>query len=192
MKLLQHEPSPVCAKSSVKKGFRAYAAAAPFVLPGLLLVLAFVIYPMFFTIRIALSEYRIVQGEITFIGLENFKNVLSGGSRFWYAYRNNFLYALVTVPFILLGGMLFAYLINNLRRGQTIFRVGFYLPVITSWVIRPRPDQLPAGGCAPRHGRLCALAAAGMVGQRGDLADGHLEKRGLVDAGLPRGIAGNS
>ena len=135
MKLLQHEPSPVCGKSSVKKGLRAYAAAAPFVLPGLLLVLAFVIYPMFFTIRIALSEYRIVQGEITFIGLENFKNVLSGGSRFWYAYRNNFLYALVTVPFILLGGMLFAYLINNLRRGQTIFRVGFYLPVITSWVI---------------------------------------------------------
>ena len=66
MKLLQHEPSPVCGKSSVKKGIRAYAAAAPFVLPGLLLVLAFVIYPMFFTIRIALSEYRIVQGEITF------------------------------------------------------------------------------------------------------------------------------
>ena len=66
MKLLQHEPSPVCGKSSVKKGLRAYAAAAPFVLPGLLLVLAFVIYPMFFTIRIALSEYRIVQGEITF------------------------------------------------------------------------------------------------------------------------------
>lgn len=56
MKLLQHEPSPVCGKSSVKKGLRAYAAAAPFVLPGLLLVLAFVIYPMFFTIRIALSE----------------------------------------------------------------------------------------------------------------------------------------
>ena len=90
MRLLQHVPSPVCGKSSVKKGLRAYAAAAPFVLPGLL-VLAFVIYPMFFTIRIALSKYKIVQGEITFIGLENFKNVLSGGSRFWYAYQNNFL-----------------------------------------------------------------------------------------------------
>ena len=36
---------------------------------------------------------------------------------------------------LLLGGMLFAYLINNLKRGQGIFRVGFYLPVITSWVI---------------------------------------------------------
>lgn len=119
----------------VKKGIRAWLTASPFVLPGLLLVLAFVVYPMFFTIRIAFSEYKIVQGEITFIGLENFKNVLSSGSRFWYAYRNNFLYALVTVPFILFGGMVFAYLINNLKRGQTIFRVGFYLPVITSWVI---------------------------------------------------------
>lgn len=75
------------------------------------------LYPLLFTIRIALSDYQIVQGNITFIGLENFKKVLSGGSRFWYAYRNNFLYALVTVPFILLGGMLFAYLINNLKRG---------------------------------------------------------------------------
>lgn len=121
--------------SSLAKGARSWLSAAPFVLPGLLLVLAFVVYPMIFTIRIALSEYHIVQGEITFIGLENFKNVLSGGSRFWYAYRNNFLYAIVTVPAILFFGMLFAYLINNLRRGQGIFRLGFYLPVITSWVI---------------------------------------------------------
>ena len=72
MKLLQNEPSPVCGKSSVKKGLRAYAAAAPFVLPGLLLVLAFVNYQMFFTIRIALSDSRFVKGDITFIGRENF------------------------------------------------------------------------------------------------------------------------
>lgn len=121
--------------SSVKKGIRSWMTAIPFVLPGLLLVAVFVLYPMFFTIRISLSDYKIVQGEITFLGLENFRNVLIGSSRFWYAYRNNFLYALVTVPFIIFCGMFFAYLINNLRRGQSIFRVGFYLPVITSWVI---------------------------------------------------------
>ena len=135
MGILQMEHDYQRSVVAAKKGIKGWLKAAPFVLPGLLLVLVFVIYPMFFTIRIALSEYRIVQGEITFIGLENFKNVLSSGSRFWYAYRNNFLYALVTVPCILMGGMLFAYLINNLNRGQGIFRVGFYLPVITSWVI---------------------------------------------------------
>lgn len=121
--------------SPVEKGARAWLTALPFVLPGLLLVAVFVLYPMFFTIRISLSEYKIVQGEISFLGLDNFKNVLMGSSRFWYAYRNNFLYALVTVPFIIFFGMFFAYLINNLRRGQGLFRVGFYLPVITSWVI---------------------------------------------------------
>ena len=122
-------------KSPLKKGVRQWLKALPFILPGLLLVCAFILYPMLFTLRISLSEYKIVQGQINFIGLENYKAVLTGGSRFWYALRNNLLYALVTVPFIILGGMFFAYLINNLKRGQGIFRVGFYLPVITSWVI---------------------------------------------------------
>lgn len=121
--------------SPAEKGVRAWLTALPFVLPGLVLVAVFVLYPMFFTIRISLSEYKIVQGEISFLGLDNFKKVLMGSGRFWYAYRNNFLYALVTVPFIIFCGMFFAYLINNLRRGQGLFRVGFYLPVITSWVI---------------------------------------------------------
>lgn len=122
-------------KSPLEKGARQWLNALPFVLPGLILVTVFILYPMVFTLRISLSEYRIVQGEINFIGLENFKSVLTSGSRFWYALRNNALYSLVTVPFIIFGGMFFAYLINNLKRGQGIFRVGFYLPVITSWVI---------------------------------------------------------
>ncbi len=119
----------------IKKGLKGWLIASPFVLPGLILVGLFILYPMLFTIRISLSQYQIVQGDITYIGLQNFKKILSGGSRFWYAYRNNILYAVVTVPFIILGGMVFSYLINNLKHGSSIFRVGFYLPVITSWVI---------------------------------------------------------
>lgn len=118
-----------------RKALRGWLSALPFILPGLILVVLFVLYPMVFTLRISLSNYQIVTGKIQFIGLQNFKAVLMSGSRFWYAYRNNFLYAIMTVPAILLGGMVFAYLINNLQRGQTIFRIGFYLPVITSWVI---------------------------------------------------------
>jgi multiple sugar transport system permease protein len=91
---------------------------------------------MLFTIRISFSEYQIVKREITWIGLDNFVNIFTkSGGEFWYAYRNNILYALVTTPCIIFFGMLFAYLINNLHKGRTIFKVGFYLPVITSWVI---------------------------------------------------------
>ena len=120
----------------VRKGIRNWGKAAPFVLPGLILVAFFVIYPMLFTIRISLSEYRIVQGEINFVGLRNYKSIFSDTSwRFWYALRNNVLYAVVTTPAIIISGLVFAFLINNLRRGKTLFKVGFYLPVITSWVI---------------------------------------------------------
>ncbi len=123
-------------KKRVKEGLIGWKRAIPFILPGLLLVALFVIYPMIFTIRISLSEYKIVQGEINFTGFNNFVSVFTEQSdRFWYAYRNNFLYALVTTPLIILGGLVFAFMINNLKRGKTIFKVGFYLPVITSWVI---------------------------------------------------------
>ncbi|WMJ22504.1 sugar ABC transporter permease [Paludicola sp. MB14-C6] len=120
----------------ISKGVHGWISALPFVLPGLILVAIFVIYPMFFTVRVSLSKYQIVQGKIDFVGIKNYINIFTdSSSRFWYAYRNNFLYAIVTTPCIILGGMVFAYLINNIKRGKTIFKVGFYLPVITSWVI---------------------------------------------------------
>lgn len=110
--------------------------ALPFILPGLILVSIFVLYPMLFTIRISFSEYQIVKREVTWLGLENYISIFTdNNNRIWYAVRNNFLYAIITAPCIIFLGMLFAFLINNLRRGRTIFKVGFYLPVITSWVI---------------------------------------------------------
>ncbi len=110
--------------------------AAPFVLPGLVLACAFVIYPMLFNIRISLSNYQIVHGTMDFVGLQNFIDIFNEPQgRFWYAYRNNLLYAAVTTPLIMFFGLLFAVQINNLRKGRIFFRTAFYLPVITSWVI---------------------------------------------------------
>jgi multiple sugar transport system permease protein len=123
-------------KRGLKKGLKGILTALPFILPGLLLVGVFVLYPMIFTIRISLSDFQIVKKEITWVGLDNFKKVLlDNDSRFWYAFRNNFLYAIITTPCIIFLGMFFAYLINNLKKGKILYKVGFYLPVITSWVI---------------------------------------------------------
>lgn len=123
-------------KNYKRRDLNGWRYSLPFVLPGLILTTVFVLFPMVFTIRIAFSNYQIVQGNITFIGFENFKSIFTESNReFWYAYRNNFLYAIVTVPFIVFGGMIFSYLINNLKKGGSLFKVGFYLPVITSWVI---------------------------------------------------------
>ncbi|MFT4143627.1 MAG: sugar ABC transporter permease [Mobilitalea sp.] len=123
-------------KRNTKLGLNNLKTALPFILPGLILVSIFVLYPMIFTIRISFSEYQIVNREITWKGLDNFIAIFSDqNNKFWYALRNNFLYAIITVPCIIFLGMLFSFLINNLKKGKTLFKVGFYLPVITSWVI---------------------------------------------------------
>ncbi len=123
-------------KRKWRKYRRGILAALPFITPGLVLVCVFVLYPMLFTFRIAFSDYQIVKREITWIGADNFIRVLTARNNgFWFALRNNFLYAFVTTPCIIFLGMFFAYLINSLHKGRTIFKVGFYLPVITSWVI---------------------------------------------------------
>ena len=119
-----------------RKRVRNLVPAAPFVLPGLLLACVFVFYPMFFNIRISFSDYHIVERTITWAGLKNYLALFAEtGDRLLLAVRNNFLYALVTTPFILLFGMVFAVMVNSLRRAQLFFRTCFYLPVITSWVI---------------------------------------------------------
>ena len=171
-------------------------------LPGLLLAAAFVIYPMLFNIRISFSEYNIVQRTITWTGLDNLNALFNDSqSRLLVAIRNNYLYALVTTPFILLFGVLFAVMINNLRRGRILFRTFFYLPVITSWVIvgmvftymfnsseRGLVNYLLVD-FLPYIGRLRAMAQAHLDGEQRHLADGHLEKRRLGDDHLSGGAA---
>lgn len=109
--------------------------AAFFVLPGLILTCVFVLYPMFFNIRISFSKYDIVKRSMTYIGLDNFTTLFTErGSKIFLAARNNFLYAVITTPFIILFGLIFAVMINRMKRFGVFFRTCFYLPVITSWV----------------------------------------------------------
>ncbi|MDR0928414.1 MAG: sugar ABC transporter permease [Oscillospiraceae bacterium] len=119
-----------------RKRIRSLLPAAPFVLPGLILACVFIIYPMLFNIRISFSDYQIVKREILFNGINNYIALFTErGNRLLLAIRNNFLYAFVTTPFIMLFGLIFAVMVNSLRRGRVLFRTCFYLPVITSWVI---------------------------------------------------------
>lgn len=115
---------------------RNLGSAAFFVVPGLILVCVFTLYPMLFNIRISFSKYDIVNRTMTWIGLDNFRTLFTErGDKLGLAIRNNFLYAAVTTPFIMLFGLIFAVMINRLKKGGVFFRTCFYLPVITSWVV---------------------------------------------------------
>lgn len=106
-----------------------------FLLPGIILFLTFVLLPLIYSLRISFYDWNIVNpATSTFVGLDNYTQAL-GAPIFRRAVLNTLTYALITVPGQLIFALLVAVLLNQRIRGQTFFRVAYYLPVITSWVI---------------------------------------------------------
>ncbi len=105
------------------------------ILPGLLFFVVFTIYPI---IKLfIMSFYQWDFGSLldqNFIGLQNYIDVI-GDKYFHVSLVNTLVYTLVTVPGQMLIGLFIAVLINSITRFKVTFRVFYYLPVITSWVI---------------------------------------------------------
>lgn len=104
-------------------------------LPGLLLFGIFTIYPIIKLFFMSFFEWDFgnISGQ-NFIGLKNYQEVI-GDKYFRIAFANTIVYTLVTVPGQMILGFLTAFLINQVTRFEVGYRVLYYLPVITSWVI---------------------------------------------------------
>lgn len=104
-------------------------------IPGLLIFGLFTIYPIvkLFVISFFQWDFSSILNQ-SFLGLDNYKAVVRD-PYFQTAFVNTLVYTLVTVPAQMLLGLLAALLIHNIKHFKVTFRVLYYLPVITSWVI---------------------------------------------------------
>lgn len=108
---------------------------AVLLLPGVLVFAMFTIYPIVKLLYMSFLEWnRDNMFEHSFAGLSNYAAVLSDAT-FRTAFANTLIYTLVTVPGQMVLGLLAAVLISSIPRFRVTFRVIYYLPVITSWVI---------------------------------------------------------
>lgn len=104
-------------------------------LPGILIFGIFTLYPIVKLFIMSLQERNF--GSMLapeFIGLKNYAEVLQD-KYFHISFVNTIVYTLITVFAQMVIGLLVALLINSISRCQIGFRVAYYLPVITSWVI---------------------------------------------------------
>lgn len=109
--------------------------ASVFILPGLVLFATFIIGPMIYSFRMSFFDWKIINPEQSqWIGLENYARAI-GDPILRRAALNTVAYAVVTVPGQIIFGVLIALLLNQKIRGRAFFRVVYYLPVISSWVI---------------------------------------------------------
>ncbi|MAS35549.1 MAG: ABC transporter permease [Anaerolineaceae bacterium] len=106
-----------------------------FVLPGLLLYVLWMLYPMFYQFYISFFDWKIMPGQVSeFVGLANYERALAD-SKFWLALGNTVRYTAVTVVGQMLIGLTIAILVHRVVVGKRVFRAIYYLPVVTSWVV---------------------------------------------------------
>jgi len=102
-----------------------------FLLPGLFLLCIFVFYPIIFSVPLAFTNYSVID-KTKFIGFDNFKRAFKDPD-FIVAVINSLKYIII-VPIIQVLSIFMAILINSNVKGIKIFRVTFYIPVVTSMV----------------------------------------------------------
>jgi multiple sugar transport system permease protein len=106
-----------------------------FLLPGLAMMILWLVYPMFSALNISLRDWNILPGAVSpFVGLKNYLTAFKD-EYFWLSLKNTAVYALVTVVGQLFFGLLIALMLEKISRGKVFFRTLFYLPVVTSWVV---------------------------------------------------------
>ena len=114
---------------------RETTAGYLFMLPSLFFFLVFVIYPMFMCIYTSLFDSNMGKNTVdVFIGLNNYKE-LFGDEVFLGALRNTIVIVVVSVPTVCAFSLWVATAIYDMNPALTsIFRVIFYLPVVTGSV----------------------------------------------------------
>jgi multiple sugar transport system permease protein len=118
-----------------KRHYSDLLPALIFLFPGLVLFVLFFLGPMLYSLRISFFEWKIVHPEQSvFVGFRNYQRALSDPI-FQRAILNTLAYTVITVTVKMILGLGVALLLNQRFRGRTFFRVAYYLPVITSWVI---------------------------------------------------------
>lgn len=107
-----------------------------FLLPAVLVLGVFKVFPSVFAIYISLFKWDVVQGA--FRGLDNYATFLGGDAtrteQFLRALSTTFTYLLITIPFEMAFALLVAYMLFQKLRGRAIYRTAYYVPYVTSTV----------------------------------------------------------
>lgn len=103
-----------------------------FIIPSVILILAFVFYPM---IQAFITSFQTGNGNrLAFTGIKNYKRLLTD-TTFRKALFNTLIYLVVQVPIMILLALAISSMLNNKRlKFKGLFRTAIFLPCVTSLV----------------------------------------------------------
>ena len=107
--------------------------AALFLLPTLIAISLFIIWPIIDSFRLSLFKWNGVDPVKLWIGAENWSRLLQDGV-FWRAVRNNFVIVLLSILVQVPVGMVLAVLLDSGGKRFRIFKITYFLPMLMSTV----------------------------------------------------------
>jgi len=105
-----------------------------FVLPGLIVLVAIILFPLLFTIRVSFSDWDVARPGLDWIGATNYLRLVHD-TRFWESFGRLALMAVGSVLLQYLLGFSLALMVWREVRARRFFRVLFLIPMMTTPVI---------------------------------------------------------
>jgi raffinose/stachyose/melibiose transport system permease protein len=121
--------------ASSRRRWRRHATGYAFVGPALLVLAAFLLYPIGYSLWLSLHEwdgYTPRWGP--FVGLENYRG-LAADEVFWQATLNSVVFVVVRTPLEVGLGFLLAILLNGRLPARSLLRTLFFVPVVMSLIV---------------------------------------------------------
>jgi multiple sugar transport system permease protein len=127
-------------------------AAIVFVAPLLFFLTVYWIIPALASLYYSLTNYSVVL-KTKWVGLYNFGR-LADDVLFWRSLKNSAVFTIGNIPLTMMSGLLLAIAVNSGIRFRNVYRVIYYLPMVTSsialsmvwlWLFDPNFGLLNAG-----------------------------------------------
>jgi multiple sugar transport system permease protein len=118
------------ARRRMKLGDRS---AYGFVLPYVIFFLAFVAYPLTFSVILVFHRWNIVT-PMEWIGLKNFERLVHD-PLFFTSLLNTLMFLAIHIPLQVIVALGFAVLLHGRIRGRGLFRALYFMPVVVSGVV---------------------------------------------------------
>lgn len=116
-----------------------WLAIVLFLLPSTIGLILLSLIPIVYSFVISLTNWdglnvwNLAAGVPRFVGFGNYRDIVSG-EEFWRVLRNTLYFIVLYVPLILIFSIAAAILLNNKFKGMSVYRVLYFIPVLTSWV----------------------------------------------------------
>lgn len=128
------EPLPSWNKVQRKrKGRSDLSSALAFLSPTLIVLSAFVFFPVVFSFYLSFHTWNMFSSTETFVGLGNYSSIVQN-PEFWSVLKNTAVYTLGTVPLNMVISLGIAFFLNKKLAGRKLLRTAFFAPVIMSSV----------------------------------------------------------